>query len=157
MLKWHQILNNVNTWRHSNPILINAIWFILVIIIFLAVSSYWFRYIDSLVKKTSIESPLYIAGALIGIGWFTLFGINYFYPHSTLAQRQHKWIFVSIVIAAVSFAASFFLLPFVSSITKPDIGLIEYFIILITDFFIVTASLSLAMAIVFIIRFFARI
>jgi hypothetical protein len=157
-VRWHWITDNMkNTWSHMRPTLSAALWFTVIIVIALAVVAYWVQYVKALHGQVTIESPLWIAGTIIAIGWFVTFGSIRFYPNTPSAQNQRKWIFIYLAATIICFAASFFLLQLVHSITTPTLGPAEWLIVIVTACFMVSAAFTFGAAIVSIIRFLMRI
>jgi len=139
------------------PILSNALWFIVVLVIALAVITYWVQYVRALAGQITIESPLYIVGTIIAIGWFVLFGSTQFYTNNPSRQNQRRWIFIYLTITVICFVATYFLLQLVHSITTPVLGPAEWLVVIVTACFMVSGAFAFGSAIVSIIRFFARI
>ena len=128
---------------------------LLYMLIVVGILVYVIRYIDSLVHDKPVDSPLQLALVASALGGFILLGA--FYGQTPAVRIHLKRIAKSFLAAAISFIMVYLLLNIVHLMKSPTLSWIDQAIVYAAAFFITSASVSFALALVWLTRILRKL
>lgn len=149
--KMYRKIDATNIWQSLKNILLAFLYSLIVI----GTVAYIYRYIFALIKHEEIESPIQLAITAITLGGFILLGA--FYRRGLEYEQRLKTIAKLFLLAAIFFIIVLLLLNISAMIQSPPENwlsqvIIEWLLPVVVSISIIVASISFAVALVFLLN-----